>query len=204
MAEVGDVVRERVGQVRTRAAGLLVLLVLTIGCHGANVEGPLQPPSSRAPAANVSGFREALGHAWTFGMLFPIRNYGRATAVLDDAVLVDSTGGVDIVGMLAADITGQHHTWSGDDVFPPRHPSGQLPLQGFEIRPFAAQAVQVLLGLRLTREGLHGFRAVAILYHVGGRHYRYVFPSGAYACTPATFRELRGVCLPEQAPSATP
>jgi hypothetical protein len=83
----------------------------------------------------------------------------------------------------AADITSDRHTWSSDEDFPPQRPRDQENLPGFEMRPNGAQVVQILLGIQLSRPGQHGFRSVAVLYHVGNRDYRYVYPSGVSACS---------------------
>lgn len=172
----------QVGPGRSCISIVLLAWSMCLACNGAPDVGPLNPPPSEAPAENYSGFEAQLNHPFTFGLIF-IRNYGGDAVVLDGVELIDKTPGIELVGLLAADITGDRQTWSSDDNYPPLHPADLEELQGFHVRPQAAQAVQILLGIELTRAGKHGFRAVAILYHRGEEHFRYTYPSGVAACS---------------------
>ena len=174
----------------------VVLLCSTgVGCRSEPPAGPLEPPTGEAPYENYSGFREVVGHTFTFGLIF-IRNYGSEAAVLDDVELVGSTGGIELVDALAADITGDRRTWSSDEDFTPIHPDGQRPLEGFRVLPGEAQDVQILLGVQLTENGQHGFRSVAIQYQVRSEEYRYTFPSGVVVCSPSFYESSGRKCDP--------
>jgi hypothetical protein len=168
---------------RSRRVLTGLLLICLFSCDKGEVGGgPLLPPANEAPVQSYSGFRLKLDHAITFGLVF-VKNHGSEDVVLDGVELVGKTPGLELVGVLVADITGDRHTWSSDDNFPPARPRDQHAARGFTLRPDAMQAAQLLLGIKLTRPGQEGFRAVAVLYHVGDQRYRYTYPSGAAACS---------------------
>ncbi len=165
---------------------LLPLLSLMVGCGGGPDPGPFEPPAASAHSQNYSGFHATIGHPFTFGIIF-VENYGPDAAVLDSVQLVNATTGVEVTGVLAADITDEHHNWLTSDNFPPKRPEGTRPLAGFPVAPAAAQSVQILVGIELTDDQVAGFDQIAVDYHVGDHAYRYVMPSGAVLCPPSYY-----------------
>ncbi len=164
---------------------LASLVVTTVACSGRADPGPLAPLRPR-PGAGV-GFELRVGDDSTWSDL-DVFNHGTRPAVLDGVELVEARGGVEVIGVLAAERPAPPGcNLAGGVPFPPSFGWEMRPLEGFVVPPASASGghvVCVILGLRTTRPGIATARGVAIHYHVGDRSYTYVIPYSLVICTP--------------------
>lgn len=117
-------------------------------------------------------------------------NHGRQDAVLARVTFERLTTGVKILGPLAlrlGDKAGPGLAAGLAVGFPPARAQGKArPVRGFVVHPYRSydEAVELLVGFRPLSEGIHGYRAILIHYHVGGTRYVARYPVSTTVCAP--------------------
>ncbi len=144
----------------------------------------MQPPQ-RSAIVGGSVYAD-VGRPFTFSDVV-MRNFGDYPIVVDGVSLVESTPGIKIVGLLAARTPPN---WiSGDADYPPPFSFPMRPLKGYVIPPgenASHKSVLVIMGLEVSRNGVSGFSAVRIHYHVGSTRFEYIEAYGLAACAPSS------------------
>jgi hypothetical protein len=113
-----------------------------------------------------------------------LRNKGSAPAILERVELLSADGGIELVGARIARADDPHYAaWR---TFPPPGLDDAARLVGYELPPANGieDAVQLLLGVQVIRNGSFAFRHVGVDYRVGDRKYRAVFRSSLRLCAP--------------------
>jgi hypothetical protein len=121
-------------------------------------------------------------------------NHGKAPAVVERARLLDVVGGLELVGVLARPVPDPNGKglMIGELVYPPvENPSE--PLHQLHVVPVPTEfsqtgdpenGLQIVFGVRTTRPGVAGARAVEITYRVGNHRYKETYDQKLYLCAP--------------------
>jgi hypothetical protein len=130
-----------------------------------------------------------LGQSGTSGLPV-ILNHGMANAVLDAVTYERLAPGLRILTPLAlrvGDYQGSGLVAGLARSYPPTRGRGiTRPLSGFVVHPYRNpdDAAELLIGFRVLRPGVFGYRALFIHYHVGGKRYVARYPLALAVCAP--------------------
>ncbi len=165
-----------------------VVVTLVLSRSGTGARGPLVPLLNGGLSM---GWILHLGESGSISGPLIIRNTSDRQLVLDRVEGVGLlNGGTDMIGayVLTRPIgIGR--------VVGFRVPPNGRSLPGAAVRPHSQ--VELVIGVKATKRGRHGFTALDILYHSGTASYRTAVPLGAAICAPVT---LKNCSLPPDAP----
>jgi hypothetical protein len=171
-----------------RAATAMVCLLSSCG-HPPTGTRRLGGPLNCQPSRNVTAESVVadVDKPFTFADVF-LFNCGQDVVILDGVQLIGKDQGLDVVGLLVAGPGRHPQELSGDEVYPPRFIYPVFPLTGYRFTQSpdrsGGASTQVIIGLAVRREGVVGFRSVAILYHSGSTQYEYIVSAAAAFCSP--------------------
>lgn len=171
------------------AIAVIVVAVVLIRHRGGAQDGPLEGTvglTYRGPSS--------VGRAESYGASL-LLNHAKVPITVQRARLLDVVGGLELVGVLARPVPDGNGKglMAGELVYPPvEHPS--QPLAQLHTVPIATEftangeplnGLQIIFGVRTTRPGVAGARAVEITYRVGGHRFRETYKQKLYLCAPA-------------------
>jgi hypothetical protein len=129
---------------------------------------------------------------------------GDKPAVIEAVEVLGLSGPIEFLGVHTMRLPRENGTFSGDYGFPPTAWPTK-PLSEQHMVPVSAtrtasgepeEALQLVIGVKVTGPGIARYRAVEVTYRVGGRRYREVFENPIYLCAPMAEYEGR----PERCP----
>lgn len=108
---------------------------------------------------------------------------GNLPVVLDAIEPLSKPDGVQILGYLVIETTGQGGVGTAEDFPPARYTT--KPFRGYEFT-VRSGPVQVVVGLMLTKEGLYFTPGFKLRYHTDRRAFTGTFHQGVALCSQAT------------------
>lgn len=149
-------------------------------------DGPLDGPMGVG-----YGGPAAIGQVFSAG-LADLSVEGDKPAVIESVRVLGLTGPIDFLGVRTRLLPSQEGNFLGDNGFPPpKYPAKPLSEQNvvpvvtnFSEKGNPLDALQLLIGIKVTGPGIAKFRAVEVTYKVGDRRYREVYETFTYLCAP--------------------
>lgn len=149
-------------------------------------DGPLDGPNKvgyGGPAAIGQVFSGGLGN---------LRVEGDEPAVIESVRVLGLTGPIEFLGVRTRLLPSEDGNFLGDNGFPPpKYPAKLLSEQNvvpvvtnFSEKGNPLDALQLLVGFKVTGPGIAKFRAVEVTYRVGDRRYREEYETFTYLCAP--------------------
>ena len=146
------------------------------------IGGPLACPNCGRTEA---GAPVSIGQPVSYGAVH-LTNDGTEPAVLEDVTVLDVDPAMELLGTMIVDL-GREPAIGLKRGYPPGRAPGTTHLvAGFTLPQTDAThfGVQVLIGSRITANGRHRFRRVAVDYRVRDRRFRALFDASLLLCAP--------------------
>jgi hypothetical protein len=173
------------------AVGMLILMGLVGTLHWLGflwpAPGPLAPPPGRVGSGGLFD----VGERFSYGLLF-LSNRGPEPAVILRVTLARVTPGLELIGMYSVPAESDHplahvglvraYPPDGESRKGQEWPGPTRPVPGAVVPPGKSQ--EVVMGFRMTRPGVGGFRGIVVDYRVGWRRFRAYFDDSVVACVP--------------------
>ena len=150
--------------------------------HGRKTGGPLSCPECGRTEAGVP---VRVGLPVSYGAVH-LTNNGSEPAVLERVSLLDADPAMKLVGVMILDI-GREPAVGLALGYPPKRARGTShSVTGYTLPPpnEAYLGVLVVVGAKVTANGRHRFRRIAVDYRVRRRRYRALFDSSLVLCAP--------------------
>ena len=178
------------GRLGVALCAVVVTLVALAGSVGPQGSRAVRGGPDRIPSPAVYLTKLERGHTFTDAYSRMVLS-GGTPGVLDRVEILGGDGYFELVGVkvAGADRKFGHITFAEN--YPPRQPRVLGPLADGDGAPLTTDSVGSLLlvGLRITREGIGSRTGLRVYYSVGDQHYYQDHPAAIVNCPPGTPRK---------------